>query len=201
MNIVFLRSNPVDPDSRVEKEVNSLLKAGHSLTIIAWDRNAKYSLKRSRLILENGEADIIRFGIPATYGGGIKKNLLPLLKFQLSIYRWLKDNLDSYDVIHSCDFDTAFASSKIAFKYKKKFVYDIFDYYVDAFRVPRILKHFIVKKDHKIINRADAVIICTEKRREQIKRSNPKRLFVVHNTPPILPDAISNSLKIGRAHV
>lgn len=184
LNIIYLRSNPVDPDSRVEKEVNALLKAGHSIKILAWDRSSKYRLKKATLCFENGDAEIYRFGIPATFGGGMKKNLLPLLKFQLSIYQWLKKNINSFDAIHACDFDTAYTSSKIANKYQKKFIYDIFDYYVDAFNVPSRIKALIEKRDHAIINNADAVIVCTEKRKEQISGTNPRKLVIIHNTPP-----------------
>ncbi len=41
----------------------------------------------------------------------------------------------------------------------------------------------IEKIDHKIINSADATIICSEKRIEQIAGSNPKKMYVIHNTP------------------
>ena len=184
LNIIFLRSNPVDPDSRVEKEVNALLKAGHSIKILAWDRSSKYRFKKATLCFENGDAEIYRFGLPATFGGGMKKNLVPLLKFQIRIYQWLKKNINSFDAIHACDFDTAYISSKIAHKYQKKFIYDIFDYYVDAFNVPSRIKALIEKKDHAIINNADAVIVCTEKRKEQIAGTSPKKLVIIHNTPP-----------------
>ena len=36
--VVMLRSNPVNPDSRVEKEVLALSKAGFDVQILAWDR-------------------------------------------------------------------------------------------------------------------------------------------------------------------
>jgi len=184
LNIVFLRSNPVDPDSRVEKEVNALLNAGHSIRILAWNRDHNHTIRKSVLNFENGKADIYRCGIRATYGGGMRKNLLPLLKFQFCIYKWLKKNIESIDAIHACDFDTAFVSSKIASKYQKKFIYDIFDYYIDAFRVPLKIKEIVKNRDHAVINKADAVIICTEKRKEQIEGTNPKKLVVIHNTPP-----------------
>ena len=32
--ILFIRSNPVNPDSRVEKEVYTLLKAGYNVEIL-----------------------------------------------------------------------------------------------------------------------------------------------------------------------
>jgi glycosyltransferase involved in cell wall biosynthesis len=37
--------------------------------------------------------------------------------------------------------------------------------------------------ENSVINGADATIICTEKRKEQISGSRPKRLTVIHNTP------------------
>lgn len=37
--IVIVRSNPVDPDSRVEKEANSLVKAGYDVSLLVWDRD------------------------------------------------------------------------------------------------------------------------------------------------------------------
>lgn len=183
MRIVFVRSNPVDPDSRVEKEVNSLIRAGHKVEILAWDRNNKYKIKESILELESGKVKISRFGIPATFGGGIKSNLLPLILFQIKLANWLYKNKNNYDIIHACDFDTAYISFQIAKVLRKKIVYDIFDYYVDSFKVPKLLKRFIENRDQRIINSADAVIICTEKRKEQIKGTNPRKLVVIHNTP------------------
>lgn len=46
-----------------------------------------------------------------------------------------------------------------------------------------ILEKVILKLENSVIDSADATIICTEKRKEQIAGSNPKRLAVIHNTP------------------
>lgn len=200
MRVVFLRSNPVDPDSRVEKEVNSLIQAGYEVEIVAWDRDAKYNIKESYITLEIDKVKVYRFGIPATFGGGIRKNLRPLILFQIKLYYWLYKNKNNYDIIHACDFDTAYTALKAAKKFDKKFVYDIFDYYVDAFGVPKYLKKFIENKDHKIINSADGLIICTEKRMEQIKGTTPKVLAVIHNTPAnIIKD--SDKLNLEKSKV
>lgn len=200
MKVVFLRSNPVDPDPRVEKEVNSLIKNGFDVEIVAWDRSSKYKIRESYLDLEAGKVKIYRFGIPASYGGGIKKNLIPLVLFQIKLYRWLCSNKNEYDVIHACDFDTAHIAMYVSKKYKKRFVYDIFDYYVDAFSVPNLLKPLIEKMDHNIINSADATIICSEKRKEQIKGANPKRLVIIHNTPAQLNGYVGK-LKLNESKI
>lgn len=188
MRIIVIRSNPVNPDSRVEKEVNALLKANHKVEIIGWDRNAKYAKKKSVIKFETGQANIYRFGIPSSYGGGMKRNLKGLMIFQLNILIWLVKNRKNYDVIHACDFDTAFMAKKIAKLFNKKLVYDIFDYYIDSFNVPSFLKKIVEKEDWKIINFADSTIICSEKRMEQIKGASPKKVSVIHNTPQKIPD-------------
>lgn len=184
MRILIIRSNPVDPDSRVEKQANSLIKNGHEVEVVGWDRNGKYFINESYLNLQNGRIKIYRFGIPAVFGGGIKKNLFPLLKFQRRLYKWLSRNIINYDAIHACDFDTAFISHKIAKNNRKLFIYDIFDFYVDSFNVPSFLKKTIKSMDINIINGADTSIICTEKRKEQISGSSPRNLVIIHNTPP-----------------
>ncbi len=183
LRIVFLRSNPVDPDPRVEKEANALLKAGHSVIVVAWDRGKTYPASEGILELKNGTASVIRVGIAAEFGGGMKKNAGPLLRFQIFLYGWLMQNRDKYDVIHACDFDTAFTASKVARHCGKRLVYDIFDYYVDSFNIPGSLKDIIERCDHKIINGADAVIICTEQRKKQIAGTEPRSLTVIHNSP------------------
>ena len=74
--VVLIRSNPVSPDPPVEKVADTLLSLGFKVTVIGWDRNSNED-KTEELKLERGNAEIIRFGIPAVFGGGIKKNLIP----------------------------------------------------------------------------------------------------------------------------
>lgn len=184
-SVVFLRSNPVNPDPRVEKEANSLIKAGYNVIVVAWDRSEKYKMKEANIDLKNGSAKIYKFGIPATYGGGMKSNLKSLSLFQIRLIQWLFRYRKQYDIIHACDFDTAFVSSKCSKILNKKLIYDIFDYYVDSFSVPKRLKKIIEHIDHRIINSANGVIICTEKRIAQIKGTKPKLLGIVHNSPAL----------------
>jgi ribosomal protein L30E len=103
----------------------------------------------------------------------------------------LYKNKHRYDAVHACDFDTAFISSIIAFKFNKKFIYDIFDYYVDSYNVPKVMKKYIERIDKAIINKSQAVIICSEKRIEQINGTNPKQLVIIHNTPANLKNEVS----------
>lgn len=182
--VVLIRSNPASPDPPVEKMADTLLTNGYEITILGWDRGSSVPEKTEHVSLEHGAATIVRFGIPAMFNGGIKKNFFPLLKFQIRLYKWLKKHREEYDIIHSFDFDTGFMASRIAKKYNKKLIYHILDFYVDSHRIPSgYLKSKIKNTEFSIINGADATIICTEKRLEQIAGTNPKRLEIIHNTP------------------
>src|SRR5690554_3139092 len=149
MRVVLLRSNPVNPYPRLEKTANCLLKNGYSVHVLAWDRSSKYNEKLTKLELSNGDVPITRFGIPSSYGAGIKKNLFPLIKFQFELLKWLIKNRTSYDVIHAYDFDTGYVSLVIARLFRKKIVYDIADYYVDSHNLKNTaLGSMIEKKEH-----------------------------------------------------
>ena len=188
--IVFLRSNPVNPDSRVEKEVYSLKKNNYNVMIIGWDRDDNYKVKKEILNVSGQKIDILRIGIKASFGEG-KKNLLPFLKFQIFLLKWLIINRKHYEIVHSCDFDTAFTANFSRIFTKKKLVFDIFDYLsTDANNLP---KKILKKMEDNIINKATAVIICTENRKKQIIGTKPRNLTIIHNTPHIEIKNINNS--------
>lgn len=182
--VVLIRSNPVSPDPPVEKVADALVANGYDVKVIGWDRSINIVEKSENISLEHGNVKITRFGIPAMFGGGIKKNLIPLVKFQKRLSDWLESHKDEYDIIHAFDFDTGFMAHKIAKKNNKILVYHILDFYIDSHNISNgYLQSKIKNAEFDIINNANATIICTEKRREQIRGSNPKRLEIIHNTP------------------
>ncbi|WP_294659893.1 glycosyltransferase family 4 protein [uncultured Fusobacterium sp.] len=184
--VIFLRSNPVNPDSRVEKEVFTLKKNGYEIEILGWDRSKNYRLREEIVEQDKFNINIYRIGIKASYSGGIKKNLMPLIRFQISIFYFLFKKRKEIEVIHACDFDTGFISLIFSKIFKKKLIYDIFDYYVDSFNVPNKIKKIIQKIDGFVIKNADSIILCSEKRRDQFRGVVPKKEVIIHNTPNYL---------------
>lgn len=184
--VVLIRSNPVRPYPRLEKMANCLVKNGCSVTVLAWDRDNDYAPREEELKLKDSTVKIVRIGLKGQFSGGIKKNLKGLLTFQKFIYSWLKTHRSEYDVIHAYDFDTGYTALKCAKRFNKKMVYDIPDYYVDSHDlngtlIGKVVKHF----EDSIINEADATILCTEERKNQIVGTTPKKLYVIHNTPDV----------------
>lgn len=184
MRVVLLRTNKVDPDPRVEKEVDALLECPDiDIKVVAWDRTEKYKIRIDKLDLPSGSAEIVRFGIPAVWGGGMRKNLIPFIKFNFYLFCWLIRNCRTYDCVHACDLSTALPSIIPILIFRKKFVYDICDYFADTKQSKGVIIKIIKWVENKIIGIADATIICSDKRKEQIQGSKPKKLEIIHNSP------------------
>lgn len=176
----MIRSNPVRPDSRVEKEAWSLIRAGYQVHILAWDRDGNHKEQDGQIQAAGCSIPITWLGYQANFGEGMK-SIVPFLKFQMHMCRWLRRHMEEFDAVHACDFDTAFFSYHVVKRKHKKFIYDIFDF---RYGEPKSLLQRVVRKSQlRLVDRADAVIICTEERKEQIQDAHPKRLAVIHNTP------------------
>jgi glycosyltransferase involved in cell wall biosynthesis len=183
MRILFVRANQGQPDSRVEKEIYSLSKE-HTVELYGWDRTKEHKEIEDRKVTIGDKTFAYHLiGIIAPQGGGFKKIMIPMLKFWLSVNRFLKIHKSDYDAIHFCDFDTAALSFGLAKKLGFKIVYDVFDYYADSHPAPSPIRKTIRKRENYIINNSDAVILCSEKRVEQIAPAAPKKLIIIHNTP------------------
>ena len=89
--VLFIRANPVRPDSRVEKEVEALVAHGFNVTVLAWDRSENYPIRKEALNDSLTAVDTYRIGIKAQFGSGIK-NLKNLAKFQIAIRQFLRKN-------------------------------------------------------------------------------------------------------------
>ncbi|HOD44190.1 MAG TPA: glycosyltransferase family 4 protein [Anaerolineaceae bacterium] len=176
--VVLLRSNPVAPDPRVENTGKALLNDGYSVSIVGWDRTGDPSHQKFVLGIP-----ISHFHLRAEYGSGMG-NLIKLLQWQIFLWRWLIKHQSEFDILHACDFDTILPALWCKWLYKKRLVYDIFDFYADHLRnTPSLFKKIIRWLDYWAISRADAVIIADDTRREQISGSHPRKLVVIYNTP------------------
>ncbi len=179
-NIVITRSNPVRPDSRVEKEAVSLVQYGYNVMILCWDRDSNHQPTQEKIEICGNNIPIVRFGYKASFGEGFK-NIIPYLKFQFAMRSWIKKHKNEISVLHACDFDTAFFTYRLALGMKIKVIFDIFDFLGGERKT--LIEKILVSLQYVIIKKSDATIICSEERKNQIVGSTPKRLVVIHNTP------------------
>ena len=109
MNVVMLLSNAFTHDSRVYTEARSLIKAGHSVTVIGRDREKIHPVKD---VLDEINIDRVRSVLPVNRSKimrpfGLIFNGLNLLFTQWQMYRHAlrlhKSN--KFTAIHSHDLD------------------------------------------------------------------------------------------------
>ena len=178
MRILILRSNPIAPDPRVEKIARALSTHGYPVACLGWDRSATLPEQD----IKNG-VKITRLLIKANYGNGLG-NLPQLLRWQFGLLFWLIRHRKDFDSIHACDFDTILPALLLKWLWKKKVVYDIFDFYADHLRrTPQLIKNLIRKVDLWAIDRAEAVILVDDARREQIQGAHPQKCISIYNSP------------------
>lgn len=182
-NIFFVASNPFNPDPRAEKQMLTLLKGNYNVFGIGWDRDRQGNYTYNLL----DKIEINEIGIKSSFGSGLK-NLFPIIKFNVKLFSQLIKNHKKIDVIHAVNFDTGFTSLIFAKIFHKKLVYDIYDYYVDSFPVPKSLKGLVRRLENLVISKSDFTIIPIDYRKQQIKGSHPKKLEIVYNTPSYVPN-------------
>jgi predicted deacetylase len=130
--VVITRANPLAPDPRVMKTARTLREGGYGVVLVGWNM-AGDQPDFERL---DGFA-CHRLAVPARFGRGLV-NMFHQLRWQIGLLGWLARHRNEYDVIHACDFDTVLAALCCKSIFRKKVVYDIFDFYADMLRATRI---------------------------------------------------------------
>ncbi|MCR5256225.1 MAG: glycosyltransferase [Acetatifactor sp.] len=180
--VIIIRSNDCRSDSRVIKEANCL-NDSYDVELLVWNREKSQRRNQQQIDCLGKMIMANQIHIKAEFGAGIK-NIIPLVLFQIRELIFLISNRKKYDLYHACDFDTVLPAMICAKLFRKKIIYDIFDYYADDHSDSPLLYKSIKTVDNLCISLADATIICTDERKKQIKDANPTRLAIIHNSPP-----------------
>lgn len=179
--ILYIRSTSIYYDSRATKEIKALSENGYTIYIVGWDREGN-ALERCQEVFGTQNVKYFFFKVKVEKRIGIKN-------FGL-MYKWLNyvrkvylEHKNEIDFVHGCNLDTCILFYRRLKKDGIKYVHDMFDYYKDARNLSGVLGYIVEKIETDVVNRADITIICTEARKEQIARSTPKKLIIIHNSP------------------
>lgn len=182
--IVYIRASNMYDDSRATKEIGALLENDYEVIVLGWNRNGEAeNMCRELFSAYAGKITYIFFQVRINGNIGMK-HLHHLFMWLVWVYKCVR-NLGKIDAVHASNLDATLSIWHYCKRHKIKLIYDIFDYYVDSHMIPKCLKNFIEKLEINIINNADLTIICTEERREQISKSNPNEVLVIHNSPDV----------------
>lgn len=170
--IVFLRSTDGNPDSRLQKYTDVLVQKQIRFTVLAWDRLNKFS-----------DTDTFSYyKKKALYGAGIG-NVRNILGFNVFLLCQLIKTRKKYKIIHACDFDTVVPALFMKFFFRKKLIYDIFDWYIDSRGITGgFVKVLVLMCEYIALKFSDVTIICEEERCEQLC-CTPRCIWVLPNIP------------------
>lgn len=183
-NVIFIRNSNIFDDSRATKEINLLLEMGFNVYVLGWARNTEAKrISEESFSQWKGRIFFKFYSIYLSNGIGMK-NIDKLFGWFKWIYNEVK-KINDIVFMHICNLDSAIGAYHFCEVKRIPYVYDIYDYYVDSHRIPFCLKIIVEYFETKIINRSATTIICTEERKQQIGKSSPKKLIIVHNSPEI----------------
>lgn len=173
---MFLRGSSANPDSRLEKEVQSLTKNGYSVTILAWNREGlapSFEQKQGYIIKR------MNFRAPHQ----CKEKIFLYLPIW---WTWLFIQImrSNCECIHAADFDTYFPALFAAKLKRIPIIYDIYDFYPDLMPLPSIIHKIATKIDITLMRHADRTIVVDSCRLKQIEYRKGDRVEIIYNTPP-----------------
>jgi glycosyltransferase involved in cell wall biosynthesis len=175
--VVFLRSkSPAGIEPRLAKEAASLARAGYEVHAVLWDRTRAYPAEEVRDGIR-----IHRYRLAAPEG-------TPDLASRLPRWQWFalrKATRLRPDIIHTVDFDTAWAARMAARLTRAKLVYDIFDFYAEMITadLPPWIRQRLAAAERHMVQRADLVILPDLRRQAQFGHVRPKQIIEVMNVP------------------
>lgn len=157
------------PDTRLGKEIDTLLKSGYEVKVIIWERGWPFTCDK--------KVDVkgLRLNAPI----GCISSLLYFPVWFLYLIFWLFRT--QWDVVHAVNFDTYLFALIVAKIKSKAIVYDIYDFYGDM--MPSLLRNIIVKMDTYLLPFSDVLILADEARVEQIGGNIHKNIFIINNSP------------------
>ncbi|VYS95739.1 hypothetical protein [Campylobacter ureolyticus] len=170
--IIFIRSQLPVTDSRLQRYINILKKSNNNYLVVGWDRENNTSKFKDSEIIYNK---------PAPIGGGIK-NIFQLILWNIFIFKILFKYKKEYKNIHSVDFDTVLPALFFKLFFRKNLIFDIYDKYTDARKMPKFISFFIDKLEYFSCLMADKLILPDICRVKQLGLKNISPL-IIENVP------------------
>ncbi len=167
-----MRSNPLDRDIRLPKEITAINRAGYGTRHIYWDREGH---AEKPMELENHRA--VPFRLKAPWGKWILF-YLPLwwgfVFFRLLAMR--------FDIVHVINFDSVIPCVIAAKLKRKPVVYELLDVYEEL--LPAGLRAVGLAVDKLIMRLATAIVVVDDEQVAGIGGIPHRRIVTVYDSPP-----------------
>ncbi len=161
---------------RVMRAARALAGRGHEVFVLEWDREGNLPEEEIR----NG-ITFIRYRKRSGYGKKAAFNMIGWLIFQLSFLL-----SKEFDVIQPQNLDSllpTYIALRILRRKDVPIVYDLADFYADAYLNIWPINKIVAAIERKLISRVNALILVSPAQIEQITSEIPKKVLCVYNSP------------------
>ncbi len=183
MKILSIVSNPATHDPRVYNEAKALIKGGHQVTVIGWDRKKsetesevrdgiKIVRVRNSRLMDSLPYDLLR--IPLWWRTAYKK--------ALEIY---ED--EGFDAVHCHDLDTLPIGVRLKKKLSIPLIYDAHEIwgYMISNDVPKFFVNHVMAKEKRLLRYVDTIITVNDPLKEYFRRISNKPIYLIMNAKPL----------------
>ena len=187
MKILMFRSSACTADPRVYNEATSLIKAGHEVTVVAWDRERDNLPQQT---LDGIEIIRVRTRIALRYGfASWLWNSSNVLLYQRQAYRrtLILNKQRRFDVVHCNDLDTLAVGVRLKRKLRLPLIYDAYEIYgyMMAGSVPGFVVNMLLWLERRLIRSVDSIINVCEPQRRYFESITDKPVTIVMNCKPL----------------
>lgn len=187
MNILMFVYNPFTNDPRVYNEAKSLIQAGHTVTVIAFDRD-----KQNPQLETWDGIEVVRLRTrisPIQVFGWPLWNSFVMLLWQWQAYHQalVLHKKSCFQVVHCHDFDTLLAGTWLKSKLGLPLIYDAHEIYGYALvrSLPRWIANIFLWFEKRMIKKVDSIITVTEAVKKYFGWITDKPISVVMNCKPL----------------
>lgn len=169
------------------KLTKSIAELGNKVIAIGVKREIKSSSGKIEEVdfsesMKLHNVSYLEIPVNISYARGLR-NFLGVLSYQSKVMREVMKRVKDIDVLYAIDFLMAIPLATISLMKRKRFIYHIADNFVDAYKVPRILKPFFLMIDKLLVNIASAIVIPDETRITKYLEKHRHKMYIIYNSP------------------
>ena len=183
----MLLSNAFRPDPRVAREAKGLARAGHSVTVVCWDRQAQFAPQE---MVEDYQVERIQ-DVRTVYGAGVRQ-ILHTPRFWRAAAARVR-NLQP-DVIHCHDLDTLPAGWWLKGRTGARLVYDAHEDYpaMMSLYLPSPMVWMLSSLERRLLRRVDYTITASTVFADKLRGQGIAPVATIGNYQSLTPfDALN----------
>ncbi len=185
----MLLSNAFRPDPRVAREAEGLARAGHSVTVICWDRQVQFAPRET---VDHYQVERVH-DVPTVYGAGVRQILHTPRFWRAAAARVRKQHLD---VIHCHDLDTLPAGWWLKARTGARLVYDAHEDYpaMMSLYLPLPMVWALSWLERRLLRRVDHTITASTVFADKLRSQGIASVTTIGNYQSLVPfDALDRS--------